>query len=38
MTFAVGTDLDTSLALVQNFVNGALAQLPETVAGPGRLG
>ena len=38
VTFAVGTDLDTSLALVQNFVNGALAQLPETVAGPGRHG
>jgi HAE1 family hydrophobic/amphiphilic exporter-1 len=28
VTFNVGTDLDTSLALVQNAVNGALAQLP----------
>ncbi|HMK50753.1 MAG TPA: efflux RND transporter permease subunit [Thermodesulfovibrionales bacterium] len=28
ITFDVGTDLDTSLALVQNLVNGALAQLP----------
>ncbi len=35
VTFAVGTDLDTSLALVQNFVNGALAQLPETVQAQG---
>jgi len=31
ITFAVGTDLDTSLALVQNFVNGVMAQLPPTV-------
>jgi HAE1 family hydrophobic/amphiphilic exporter-1 len=31
ITFAVGTDLDTSLALVQNFVNGVMAQLPQTV-------
>ncbi len=31
VTFAVGTDLDTSLALVQNFVNGVMAQLPQTV-------
>jgi multidrug efflux pump subunit AcrB len=29
VTFNVGTDLDTSLALVQNAVNGALAQLPD---------
>ena len=35
ITFAVGTDLDTSLALVQNFVNAALAQLPETVQAQG---
>jgi hydrophobic/amphiphilic exporter-1 (mainly G- bacteria), HAE1 family len=35
VTFAVGTDLDTSLALVQNFVNGALSQLPETVQAQG---
>lgn len=28
ITFDVGTNLDTSLALVQNLVNGALAQLP----------
>jgi hydrophobic/amphiphilic exporter-1 (mainly G- bacteria), HAE1 family len=28
ITFDVGTDLNTSLALVQNQVNGALAQLP----------
>ena len=28
ITFQVGTDLDRSLALVQNFVNSALAQLP----------
>ncbi len=28
ITFDVGTDLDRSLALVQNFVSGALAQLP----------
>ena len=35
VTFAVGTDLDTSLALVQNFVNGAMAQLPETVQAQG---
>jgi HAE1 family hydrophobic/amphiphilic exporter-1 len=35
VTFAVGTDLNTSLALVQNMVNGALAQLPETVQAQG---
>ncbi len=28
VTFDVGTDLDASLALVQNFANSALAQLP----------
>jgi HAE1 family hydrophobic/amphiphilic exporter-1 len=28
ITFDVGTDLDTSLALVQNLVNSSLAQLP----------
>jgi len=28
ITFNVGTDLDRSLTLVQNLVNGALAQLP----------
>ena len=31
VTFAVGTDLNTSLALVQNAVNTALPQLPEAV-------
>ncbi len=31
ITFDVGTDLNTSLALVQNLVNGALAQLPNGV-------
>ena len=35
ITFAVGTNLDTSLALVQNFVNGALSQLPSTVQSMG---
>lgn len=35
ITFAVGTNLDTSLALVQNFVNGALSQLPSTVQAMG---
>jgi HAE1 family hydrophobic/amphiphilic exporter-1 len=35
VTFAVGTDLNTSLALVQNMVNGALSQLPETVQAQG---
>ena len=35
VTFQVGTDLDTSLALVQNFVNGAMAQLPTTVQAQG---
>src|SRR5256712_11804200 len=28
ITFDVGTDLDTSLALVQNLANSALSQLP----------
>jgi HAE1 family hydrophobic/amphiphilic exporter-1 len=28
ITFAVGTDLNTAVALVQNLVNGSLAQLP----------
>ncbi|RJQ72311.1 MAG: efflux RND transporter permease subunit [Desulfobacteraceae bacterium] len=28
ITFDIGTDLNTSMALVQNLVNGALAQLP----------
>ncbi len=31
ITFDVGTDLNTSLSLVQNLVNGALAQLPNGV-------
>ncbi len=31
ITFAVGTDLDAAVALVQNGVNGALAQLPDQV-------
>ncbi|MFC2149477.1 efflux RND transporter permease subunit [Candidatus Auribacterota bacterium] len=31
VTFQVGTDLNTSLSLVQNMVNGSLAQLPEVV-------
>ena len=31
ITFDVGTDLNASLALVQNLVNGALAQLPGSV-------
>lgn len=35
VTFAVGTDLNTSLSLVQNMVNGALAQLPEVVQAQG---
>ena len=37
VTFAVGTDLDTSLALVQNYVNGVMAQLPSTVQAQGRV-
>ena len=35
ITFDVGTDLDNSLALVQNFVNSALAQLPGDVGKQG---
>ena len=35
VTFAVGTDLDTSLALVQNAVNGAVPQLPSPVRAQG---
>ena len=31
ITFEVGTDLNASLTLVQNLVNGQLAQLPEAV-------
>ncbi len=35
VTFNVGTDLNTSLALVQNYVNSALAQLPSGVSNQG---
>ena len=35
VTFAVGTDLDTSLALVQNAALSALAQLPQAVQAQG---
>ena len=35
ITFDVGTDLNTSLALVQNLVNSALAQLPGGVSAGG---
>jgi HAE1 family hydrophobic/amphiphilic exporter-1 len=35
ITFEVGTDLDTSLALVQNLVNSAQSQLPEGVQAQG---
>ncbi|HTW87480.1 MAG TPA: efflux RND transporter permease subunit, partial [Candidatus Binataceae bacterium] len=31
VTFAVGTNLDAAIALVQNAVNGSLSQLPEAV-------
>jgi HAE1 family hydrophobic/amphiphilic exporter-1 len=31
VTFAVGTDLNAAIALVQNAVNGALSQLPQPV-------
>ena len=31
VTFAVGTDLNAAIALVQNAVNGALSQLPKAV-------
>jgi HAE1 family hydrophobic/amphiphilic exporter-1 len=35
ITFAIGTDLNTSLALVQNAANGALSQLPTQVQAQG---
>ena len=35
VTFKIGTDLDTSLALVQNAVNSALPQLPQPVRDQG---
>jgi len=35
VTFAIGTDLNTSLALVQNAANGALAQLPQPAQAQG---
>ena len=35
VSFKIGTDLDTSLALVQNAVNGALSQLPQPVRDQG---
>jgi HAE1 family hydrophobic/amphiphilic exporter-1 len=35
ITFKVGTDLNTSIALVQNLVNGALAQLPNGATNQG---
>ena len=35
VTFNVGTDLNTSLSLVQNYVNSALAQLPSGVSNQG---
>ncbi len=35
ITFAIGTDLDTSLALVQNAVNAALPELPQSVRAQG---
>lgn len=35
VTFEVGTDLNTSLTLVQNMVNGALSQLPPEVQAQG---
>src|SRR5262245_16902722 len=35
LTFAVGTNLDTSIALVQNAVNGALSQIPQAVQDQG---
>ncbi len=35
ITFAVGTDLNSAVALVQNAVNGALSQLPEAVQSQG---
>ena len=35
ITFAVGTDLNSAIALVQNAVNGALSQLPSAVQSQG---
>jgi len=35
VTFSVGTDLDTSLSLVQNAANGAMSQLPTQVQAQG---
>jgi HAE1 family hydrophobic/amphiphilic exporter-1 len=35
LTFAVGTDLNAAVALVQNAVNGALSQLPQAVQSQG---
>ena len=35
VSFKIGTDLDTSLALVQNAVNGSLSQLPQSVRDQG---
>src|SRR5215467_4348303 len=35
VTFAIGTDLDSSLALVQNAVNTALPRLPQPVRSQG---
>jgi HAE1 family hydrophobic/amphiphilic exporter-1 len=35
VTFAIGTDLDIAIALVQNAVNGALPQLPQPVRSQG---
>src|SRR5580704_13103040 len=35
VSFTIGTDLDTSLALVQNAVNGSLSQLPTPVKDQG---
>jgi HAE1 family hydrophobic/amphiphilic exporter-1 len=35
ITFAVGTDLNAAIALVQNAVNGALSQLPSAVQSQG---
>ena len=35
VTFAIGTNLDTSLALVQNAVNSAVPQLPQPVRAQG---
>ena len=35
VSFEVGTDLNTSLSLVQNYVNAALSQLPAGVKAQG---